>query len=96
MVSVSSAFVVAKRQCHGEKEKVLDSRPLIIASNRGPVTITRDEDGEIHYQKGGGGLVTALAGLAGTVNSTWISSATTDIEREWQHARVPCWMEPKK
>jgi trehalose 6-phosphate synthase len=89
MVSVSSAFSVAKRQCQGEKEKVLDSRPLIIASNRGPVTISRDEDGEIHYQKGGGGLVTALAGLAGTVNSTWISSATTDIEREWQHARVP-------
>jgi trehalose 6-phosphate synthase len=89
LVTVSPAIAVDKKPCQGHTERVLDGRPLIIASNRGPVTITREEDGEIHYQKGGGGLVTALAGLAGNVDSTWIASATTDIEREWRNVRVP-------
>jgi trehalose 6-phosphate synthase len=89
LVAVSSLLAIDKKPCHGQKESVIDGRPLIIASNRGPVTITRDENGDIRYQKGGGGLVTALAGLAGNVDSTWIASATTDIEREWQQVRVP-------
>jgi trehalose 6-phosphate synthase len=89
LVTLSSEVTVEKKPCTGQKEKVLDGRPLIIASNRGPVTITREESGEITYQKGGGGLVTALAGLAGNVESIWLASATTDVEREWRHASVP-------
>jgi trehalose 6-phosphate synthase len=89
LVTLSSEIITDKKPCAGQKEKVLDGRPLIIASNRGPVTITREENGEIQYQKGGGGLVTALAGLAGNVNSRWIASAATDIEREWGHVDVP-------
>ena len=34
---------------------------IIVASNRGPVTLTRTEDGEIEARRGGGGLVTALS-----------------------------------
>jgi trehalose 6-phosphate synthase len=89
LVTLSSEITIDKKPCTGRKEKVLDGRPLIIASNRGPVTITREENGEIQYQKGGGGLVTALAGLAGSVNSTWIASAATDVEREWGYVEVP-------
>ena len=37
--------------------------PLILVSNRGPVTFARRPDGELERQRGGGGLVTALMGL---------------------------------
>jgi len=41
----------------------LSDRPLIIVSNRGPVTYDRDESGARVERRGGGGLVTALRGL---------------------------------
>ena len=39
-------------------------QPLLIVSNRGPCRFMRGPDGEITAQRGGGGLVTALSGLA--------------------------------
>ncbi len=50
------------------------SAPLILVSNRGPVTF--HADGEV--QRGTGGLVTALIGLATHRDVTWIASAMTD------------------
>ena len=44
---------------------------VIIASNRGPISLQRDEDGEFEIHRGSGGLVTALSGLAGQVDATW-------------------------
>ena len=41
-----------------------DRRPLIVVSNRGPVSYDRDEHGARIERRGGGGLVTALRGLA--------------------------------
>jgi trehalose 6-phosphate synthase len=48
--------------------------PLVLVSNRGPVTF--GPDGEI--RRGTGGLVTALTGLASHRDVTWIASAMTD------------------
>ncbi len=48
--------------------------PLVLVSNRGPVTF--GPDGEI--RRGTGGLVTALIGLASHREVTWIASAMTD------------------
>jgi trehalose 6-phosphate synthase len=48
--------------------------PLVLVSNRGPVTF--GPDGEI--KRGTGGLVTALIGLASHREVTWIASAMTD------------------
>ena len=48
--------------------------PLVLVSNRGPVTF--QEDGEI--KRGTGGLVTALIGLASHRPVTWVASAMTD------------------
>src|SRR5437764_7224728 len=48
--------------------------PLVLVSNRGPVTF--GPDGEI--RRGTGGLVTALIGLASHRDVTWIASAMTD------------------
>ncbi len=51
-----------------------DSAPLVLVSNRGPVTF--DTDGS--FTRGGGGLVTALTGLASHRHAVWIASAMTD------------------
>jgi trehalose 6-phosphate synthase len=48
--------------------------PLVLVSNRGPVTF--DDDGS--FTRGGGGLVTALTGLASHRDAVWIASAMTD------------------
>jgi trehalose 6-phosphate synthase len=48
--------------------------PLVLVSNRGPVTF--GPDGEV--RRGTGGLVTALIGLATHRDVTWVASAMTD------------------
>jgi trehalose 6-phosphate synthase len=47
--------------------------PLVLVSNRGPVTYEADG-----IRRGGGGLVTALTGLASHRHAVWIASAMTD------------------
>jgi trehalose 6-phosphate synthase len=56
-------------------------RKLIVVSNRGPVTFTRDGAGERIAKRGGGGLVTALRSLVSHHDVTWIASAMTDEDR---------------
>ncbi len=56
----------------------MDSSPLIIVSNRGPLQFDRDENGARTVQRGGGGLVTALSGLVSHRDALWIASAMTD------------------
>ncbi len=55
-------------------------RKLIVVSNRGPVTYSR-ENGERVARRGGGGLVTALRGLVAHHDVTWIASAISDEDR---------------
>jgi trehalose 6-phosphate synthase len=50
------------------------ANPLVLVSNRGPVTF--EPGGEV--RRGTGGLVTALTGLASHRDVTWIASAMTD------------------
>ena len=50
------------------------TRPLVLVSNRGPVTF--QEDGSV--KRGTGGLVTALTGLASHRDAVWIASALSD------------------
>ncbi|HEY7892831.1 MAG TPA: trehalose-6-phosphate synthase [Solirubrobacteraceae bacterium] len=52
--------------------------PLVLVSNRGPVTF--QPNGEV--QRGSGGLVTALTGLASHREALWIASAMTDHDVE--------------
>ncbi len=56
-------------------------RPLILVSNRGPVTF--DDQGQM--SRGSGGLVTALTGLASYRDATWIASAMTPGDAERAH-----------
>ncbi len=50
--------------------------PLVLVSNRGPVTF--DEDG--NTVRGSGGLVTALTGLASHRDAIWIASAMNEFD----------------
>ena len=54
------------------------AQPLVLVSNRGPVTY--QEDGSV--KRGTGGLVTALTGLASHRDAIWIASAMTDEDIE--------------
>ena len=58
--------------------------PLVLVSNRGPVTY--QDDGSV--KRGTGGLVTALTGLAAHRDAVWIASALSDgdIERSEEAA----------
>jgi trehalose 6-phosphate synthase len=52
--------------------------PVIFLSNRGPVQFDR-EDGQRTTGRGGGGLVTALSGLAGRIDdAVWVCSTITE------------------
>jgi trehalose 6-phosphate synthase len=53
---------------------VSSTAPLVLVSNRGPVTF--QEDGSV--KRGTGGLVTALTGLASHRDAIWIASAMTE------------------
>ena len=71
-------------------EEMLSKRQLIIASNHGPITFHTDENGKIQPQRsGGGGLVTALSGIAQHVEACWIASALTEEDKAWQGGLVP-------
>ena len=65
----------------------MGTQPLVLVSNRGPVSF--EDDGSV--KRGTGGLVTALTGLASHRDAIWIASAMTDgdIDQSEQHRGRP-------
>jgi trehalose 6-phosphate synthase len=63
------------------------AQPLVLVSNRGPVSY--EDDGSI--KRGTGGLVTALTGLASHRDAIWIASAMTDgdVQQSEEHGGHP-------
>jgi trehalose 6-phosphate synthase len=59
----------------------LGTRPLIIASNRGPVTFSRQANGSFDARKGSGGVVTAVSAIARERQPIWIAAAMTEGDR---------------
>jgi trehalose 6-phosphate synthase len=55
---------------------------LIVASNRGPVSWQRTDDGTWAPQRGAGGLIVALGGALQERPGTWVSVALDDGDRE--------------
>ena len=45
---------------------------LIVVSNRLPITISKDAEGEYHFKMSSGGLVSALSGCKKSMSFTWI------------------------
>jgi trehalose 6-phosphate synthase len=58
------------------------SAQLIVASNRGPLTVVGVEDGEDVIRRGSGGLVSGMqAALSATPDAVWVCAAMNDRER---------------
>ena len=70
-------------------EQILQTRSLVIASNRGPVSFYKDENDVLQTKRGKGGLVTALTGLANLTDAHWVASAQTEQDRQWSNGLVP-------
>jgi trehalose 6-phosphate synthase len=62
----------------GERGPVRQPASLVLVSNRGPVTF----DAEGNAQRGSGGVVTALTGLASHREAIWIASAMSEHDAE--------------
>jgi len=75
--------------CAGLPDDFFKNRALLIASNRGPVTFRAEDDGELTFERGSGGLVTALTGIAQHVDATWIACAQTGADARWCAGDVP-------
>ncbi|MGH2635824.1 MAG: alpha,alpha-trehalose-phosphate synthase (UDP-forming) [Actinomycetota bacterium] len=57
-------------------------RPLIVASNRGPVTFETGDGAELEPRRGSGGLVTALLGALQEAGGLWVAAAMSEGDRE--------------
>lgn len=62
-------------------DDTLADRMLIVASNRGPVTFTQNDDGSFTSRKGSGGVVTAVSAIARDHQPVWIAAAMTEGDR---------------
>lgn len=62
-------------------DKVLSQRPLILASNRGPVEHQMTPEGRPEARRGSSSVVTALNSLIQSVEFTWVASAMAAGDR---------------
>ena len=56
--------------------------PLVVVSNRGPLSFTPGPDGRLRARRGAGGLVSGLAPLVIGTDTTWIAAALSPGDRE--------------
>jgi trehalose 6-phosphate synthase len=55
---------------------------VLVASNRGPVSFTRGDDGQLTAKRGGGGMVSGLSAVAEHEDMLWVCAALSDDDRE--------------
>lgn len=55
---------------------------IVVVSNRGPLSFSRNDDGELETKRGAGGLVSTLGPAIADRHATWIAAAITDEDRE--------------
>ena len=56
--------------------------PVLVVSNRGPISFRFDDDGGLVAKRGGGGLVSSLGPLVRDIGATWMAAAATDADVE--------------
>jgi trehalose 6-phosphate synthase len=54
---------------------------VLVASNRGPLSFTRDRDGHLTAKRGGGGVVSGLSAVAEDEDMLWVCAALSDDDR---------------
>ncbi len=57
------------------------ARPLVIVSNRGPLSFAVGDDGTLAVRRGAGGLVTALGPAVAGTGATWVAAAISEADR---------------
>jgi trehalose 6-phosphate synthase len=57
-------------------------RPVVIVSNRGPLSFAVGDDGDLVAKRGAGGLVSGLAPLVIGTDSVWVAAAISDGDRQ--------------
>src|SRR5262245_51992227 len=60
---------------------LLADRTLVVASNRGPVSFTMNQEGKFSTRKGSGGVVTAVSAIARDRQPIWVAAAMTEGDR---------------
>ncbi|MCD9142985.1 alpha,alpha-trehalose-phosphate synthase (UDP-forming) [Streptomyces albireticuli] len=56
--------------------------PIVVASNRGPVSYRRQDDGTLVAGRGGGGLVSGLGAIGTDAGAVWVCAALGEGDRE--------------
>ncbi|HVM15243.1 MAG TPA: trehalose-6-phosphate synthase, partial [Egibacteraceae bacterium] len=62
--------------------------PVLVVSNRGPISFSFGDDGELVAKRGGGGLVSSLGPLVREIGATWMAAAATDADVKAARAGV--------
>ncbi|MGH9274106.1 MAG: alpha,alpha-trehalose-phosphate synthase (UDP-forming) [Acidimicrobiales bacterium] len=57
-------------------------RPIVLVSNRGPVSFERDASGTLTSRRGAGGLVSGISPLLAGTDAMWLAAAISDGDRE--------------
>ncbi|MFF2123297.1 trehalose-6-phosphate synthase [Kitasatospora sp. NPDC058184] len=73
------------------RSSVTGTAPVLVASNRGPVSFSTADDGTLTLRRGGGGLVSGLSAIDDP-NAVWVCAALDDSDRraaaEAPHGRL--------
>jgi trehalose 6-phosphate synthase len=54
---------------------------ILVAANRGPISFSRGEDGELTAKRGAGGVVSGLSSVASHEDMLWVCAALSDADR---------------
>lgn len=57
-------------------------RPIVLVSNRGPVSFHHDDEGRLVSRRGAGGLVSGIGPLVTATGATWLAAAISEGDRE--------------
>ncbi|MFD8596344.1 trehalose-6-phosphate synthase [Kitasatospora sp. NPDC059646] len=63
-----------------ERPQQSGAAPILVASNRGPVSFRTEDDGTLSLRRGGGGLVSGLSAIDDP-NAVWVCAALSDADR---------------
>ncbi|MFG3056128.1 trehalose-6-phosphate synthase [Kitasatospora sp. NPDC048239] len=63
-----------------ERSSPTGTAPVLVASNRGPVSFSAAEDGTLTLRRGGGGLVSGLSAIDDP-NAVWVCAALGEADR---------------
>ncbi len=56
-------------------------RPVVVVSNRGPLSFRQDDAGDLVAKRGAGGLVSGIGPLVAGTGTLWVAAAMSDADR---------------